>query len=185
MRMRRDRTTRLIFAAVLVAMLGGCTLLDGPTGPFPGGRLRKGPLVSEPVPDWSFARGESMELQLVEPPRSRTAGVMVLDGQLYVSCDLGFIWRRIPAPTRWFAALIYQVKHWHEDALRDGRVVVRIAGKRYERQAVRVTDPRVIASLSAMFEQWAERTFSSPLGEVPTDGPNDIWFFRLDPRPAI
>jgi len=177
-----------IIGAVTILLIGAGLIAqrvsDGPMGPIPGGPLRTGTLVTEPVIDWSFAKGQSMDLELVEPPGSRTTGAMVLEGQLYVSCDLGFIWRRIPAPARWMASLIYRFKRWHEDALRDGRVVLRIAGKRYERQAVRVTDPEVVAILSSRFEKWAEKTFSSPLGDVPSDGPNDIWFFRMDPRPA-
>lgn len=56
---------------------------DGPTGPIPGGLLRTGTLVSEPDVDWSFANGQMIELQLVEPLGSRTTGVMVHEGQLY------------------------------------------------------------------------------------------------------
>jgi len=149
--------------------------------PFPG-ELRGGTLVTEGEIDWTFAKGEMMELQLVDPVSSRTAGVMVLDGQLYVACDLGFIWRRIPAPHRWGGSLIYRFKHWHEDAMRDDRVVLRIAGKRYGRRAVRVTDPEITAILSSRFEDSAERAFSKPLGPVPNAGPNDISFFRMDPR---
>ncbi len=64
-------------------------------------------------------------------------------------------------------------------------MVLRIDGKRYERQAVLVTDPEVIAALSLRFEKWGEKAFSFPLGEAPTDDPKDIWFFRMDPRPAM
>ena len=172
-------------ASVLVAMLAGCSFMDGPLGGIPGGRLRAGPLVSEPVVDWSFADNQNIEVQLVEPPTSRTTWVWVHEGQLYVPVDLGLIMRRIPAPQRWVGSLVARFKHWHRDALRDGRVVLRIAGKRYERQAVRVTDPELLATLTLRFEKWAERTFSSPLGEVPTHGPNDLWFFRMDRRTTM
>ena len=74
-------------------------------------------------------------------------------------------------------------KHWHEDDLLDGRVVLRIAGKRYERQAVRVTDPELLATLRLKLEKLAEHFSGGPLPDVQTD-PNDIWFFRMDPRPA-
>ena len=145
--------------------------------------MRAGPLVSDPDVDLSFATG-MVELQLVEPLGSRTTGVMVHEGQLYVPCDLGFIWRRVPAPAGWMLNLIYRFKHWHEDVLLDGRVVLRIEGKRYERQAVRVTDPELLAALRSEIEKGAAEYFSSPLGEPPADEPNDVWFFRIDPRPT-
>ncbi len=178
-------------AGVVTILLIGTGLVaqrmsDGPTGPIPGGLLRTGTLVSEPDVDWSFANGQMIELQLVEPLGSRTTGVMVPEGQLYVPCDLGFMWGRFSGRTRWMLHLIYVFKRWHEDAQRDGRVVLRIAGKRYERQAVRVTDLELLATLRLQLEEMAEQWVSpAPLGEAPTDGPKDIWFFRMDPRPAV
>ncbi len=174
--------------AVLVAVLVGIGVVarfsDGPIGPFPGGPLRSGTLVSEPEVDWSFANGREIELQLVEPPGSRTTGIMLHEGQLYVPCDLGFMWGRFSGRTRWILNLIYVFKRWHEDALLDGRVVLRIAGKRYERQAVRVTDLELLARLRLQLEEMARQWVSpEPLGEAPTDGPKDIWFFRMEPRP--
>ncbi len=171
--------------AVLVAVPVGTGVVarfwDGPIGPFPGGPLRTGTLVSEPDVDWSLAQGSfgEIELQLVEPRGSRIVGGMVYEGQLFAICDLGFIARRAPG---WFPP-IHRLKRWHEDALRDGRVVLRIAGKRYERQAVRVTDPELLATFRPMVEEMANQYFSSPLLDVPTD-PKEIWFFRMDPRPT-
>jgi hypothetical protein len=52
----------LFIASVMIARSG-----DGPTGLLPGGEL----VTVEP--DWTFARDiPEMELQLVEPPQSRT-----------------------------------------------------------------------------------------------------------------
>src|SRR5882672_9701764 len=148
-----------IVAAVLAVLLVATVLVaqrvsDGPIGPLGGGPLRTGTLVTEPNVDWSFlGGGKELELQLVEPPRSRVTGSLVYEGQLFVPCDLGFFWRRIPsAGLRWIGGAIYSVKRWHEDALRDGRVVLRIGGKRYERQAVRVTDTELLATLRSIFE---------------------------------
>ena len=84
---------------------------------------------------------------------------------------------------RWMLHLIYVVKEWHEDALQDGRVVLRIAGKSYERQAVRETAPDIIAALRSEMEDGAGEFFGAPLRNAPPEGPNDIWFFRMDPRP--
>ncbi len=173
--------------AVLVAVPVGTGVVarfwDGPIGPVPGGPLRTGTLVSEPDVDWSLAQGSfgEIELQLVEPLGSRIVGGMVYEGQLFAICDLGFIARRVPE-RRLVLSRLRILKRWHEDALRDGRVVLRIAGKRYERQAVRVTDPELLATFRPMVEEMANQYFSSPLLDVPTD-PNEIWFFRMDPRP--
>ena len=180
---------RITVVLAFAAMIGGCSLFDGPTGPFPGGRLRAGDLESQPSVDWATVTRDVeplfVELQLVEPPRSRTTGAMLYEGELYVPCDLGFIWRRIPAPTRWMLSLIYRVKGWHEDAERDGRVVLRVSGTRYERRAVRVTEPGLLAALRSQLEADAERMLGEPLGSVPTSGPRDIWFFRIDPRDTV
>lgn len=173
---------------VLVAVLVGIGVVarfsDGPIGLFPGGPLRSGAFVSEPV-DWSRVGGERapllVELELVEPPGSRIIGAVVYEGQLFAICDLGFIARRAPTPLGRLIP-IYRFKRWHEHAERDGRVVVRIAGKRYERQAVRVTDSELLAALRSITEELASQFFASPLLDTLMD-PDDIWFFRMDPRP--
>jgi hypothetical protein len=175
---------------VLVLLLVGAVLVaqrvsDGPMGPLAGGPLRSGELVTDPNVDWSVVEGKEFELQLVDPPRSRVTGAMVHDGQLYVPCDLGFFWRRVPDTRfRTILSVIWSVKRWHEDALRDGRAVVRVDGKRYEREAVRVTDPELLATLRGKMEEGARKYFE-PMGGLRTDVPADpeaIWFFRLDPR---
>lgn len=170
----------LLFAAVLVAQ----RFSDGPMGPISGGPLRAGELVADRDVDWTYFPGGEIELQLVEPAGSRTTGAFVHEGQLYVPCDLGFISRRVPSTRfRLILAAISSVKHWHQDALRDGRVVLRIKGNRYERQAVRVTDPATLATLRSILENAADQVFSPPgLLDVPVD-PEAIWFFRMDPRP--
>ncbi len=177
---------RIVSFVLLAGLLSGCALLDGPVGPFPGGALRDGELVDDENVDWEAATAELsplfIELQLVEPPRSRTTGAFVLDGDLYIPCDLGFIWQRIPAPTRWVLATIYRVKDWHEDALADGRVVLRIGDRRYERQATRITDPVLLSRLRARIEDDAQNMLDEPLLEMPEEGPREIWFFRIDPR---
>jgi hypothetical protein len=181
-----------IAAAVLILSLVGTILIaqrvaDGPIGPFAGGPLRTGTLVSEPNVDWSFlGGGRELELQLVDPPRSRVTGALVYEGQLYVPCDLGFIWRRAASTgMRWIGGAIYSVKRWHQEAARDGRAVLRISGKRYERQAVRVTDPELLAKLRSVMDERAREYMSSRGGLLDQPGdPEAIWFFRMDPRPA-
>jgi hypothetical protein len=183
------KVTRILLLLVLGLLLAGRVaqrMSDGPTGPIQGGALRAGPLVSESEVDWSAALGDapvgSIELQLVEPPRSRITGAFVYEGQLFVPCDLGFIWRRAPdTSSRWLLRVIWLLKGWHEDVLRDGRVVLRVDGKRYQRFAVRVTDAELLATFRGHVEDAAEQYLGSLLPEEPD--PEAIWFFRMDPRP--
>ena len=180
-------------AAIAIVVLGVIAVVafkvaqrasDGPlTDIIPGGELRSGELVTEPVQDWSFADGETVELQLESPKRSRYTGLITHNGELYVPCDLGYMWGRFSGGIRHTLHAIYLFKTWHEDALLDGRVAFRLDGKRYERQAIRVTDPRLVKELKTHLENLA-REWVAPdtLGPPPTEGPRDIWFFRLDPR---
>ena len=170
----------LAVVAIIVTGLTSQRLSDGPTQFLPGGKLRSGPLVVEPSIDWTLIKNPYIELQLVEPMGSRMTGAMVYDGELYVPCDLGFMWRRFSGRQRWISQLIWTFKHWHKDALIDGRVVLRVDGKRYERQAVRVTDPVLLSALRLQLEQMAEK-YLGKLPDVQTN-PDDIWFFRMEAR---
>ncbi len=152
----------LIGVAVLAVVTGVfARIMDGPIGPFPGGPLAAGELVTGPDPDWSFAAGiPSIELQ-VNPahPLSRTVWVLVDQGELFVPAGLA------------------SRKTWPSEAMDDGRVLIRIDGKRYERQASRVTDPvRLDALRSAL-----GRKYGMTVG---ADDSDDTWFFRLTPRPT-
>jgi hypothetical protein len=177
--------TLVIFSTLLLAAWAGTKFMDGPIGPIPGGELRTGKLDDSVDPDWvermnGSAMGE-VELQLENPVGSRTTAAFVYDGDLYVPCDLGFVWRRVPkASLRTMLRVIWSFKDWHENAMADGRVVVRIDGRRYERHAVRVTDP---ALLSVFREQMANGAAGAFGALLPIEtNPDDIWFFRLDPR---
>jgi len=151
----------LVLAGGVVAL--AARFSDGPLGPFPGGPLLAGELVREPVPDWSFAQDlGQVELEVnPERPRSRTVWLAVVDGSLYVPC--GFP----------------NTKTWPHEALRDGRVVLRIDGRRYERQAVRESDPERLRRLGTE----VARKYGVGDAEAAVAG-RDVWFFRMDPRPA-
>ncbi len=100
---------------------------DGPNRVFSGGRLVAGELHAGPEPDWSFVKDvQTIELQLLDPPRSRRIWTAEHDGKLYVwSGYMGTV------VGRWW-------KRWPVQAERDGRAVIRIDGKRYERELVRI-----------------------------------------------
>jgi hypothetical protein len=160
---------RAIVVAVLlvVALAIGARFGDGPIAIIPGGALQAGELVTGPEPDWTFARdiGE-MEFQLVEPPQSRTIWLVVHDKKLYavsgyMNSAVGKLWKKWPA-----------------QALEDGRAVIRIDGKRYERQLVRILDDR--PTLEAIAAE-IERKYGAPLrADMAATG--DAWFFAMEPR---
>lgn len=180
----------LLIAAILVPYL-----MDGPVNSIvPGGPLQEGELVEAQQVDWSSSLGgdcadghcvlsEPVELQLLSPARSRYTGAMVHAGELYVPCDLGYLWSRFEGRQRWLMQTSYWFKTWHEHAIADGRAIVRIDGKRYAREAVKVTDQATVTALKAQLEAAAAtRVAPDTLGAPPTATPNDIWFFRLAPR---
>ncbi len=152
----------LLAAALLVLFVWG-RFSDGPVGFFSGGPLVRGERITTAVPDWSFATDvQNIEFQLLEPPRSRTVWIVVEDGKAYIPCG-------IPNFRLW--------KQWPHEALEDGRALLRIDGKLYPRQLVKVEDMSLIASLG---EKVGHKYGLSP-GDGEPD-PDAVWFFRLDPR---
>lgn len=192
------RGVGILILACIGAVFIAQRLSDGPLNDIlPGGPLHAG--ASAPQSELASALAaqgactdgvcppfDPIELELTGPGTSRYVGIMVHDGQVYLPCDLGFMWGRFEGTQRDVLHLIYLFKHWHKDALDDGRVVIRVGGKRYEGQAVRVTDPATDAALKSQLEEMARQWVApATLGPPPTEGPNDIWFFRVDPRPTV
>ena len=154
---------RLVLAAVAAVGLAflAARFHDGPLGPIPGGALAAGAEVTEPVGDWSFAKevGE-IELQLAYQDTSRTTWILVFDGQAYVPCSLGF-------PPG---------KRWHEQAVADGRAVLRIEGRRYPVTLTRLDDAEVQQMESRLLAE-VTRKYGQP---PPTDA--GVWLFRVTSR---
>src|SRR5262245_9543855 len=72
-------------AVALAAVAVAARWSDGPIGPFCGGPFRSGQPFAGIEVDWqALARNPQVELQLVNPPRSRTTHFVVLDNQAYV-----------------------------------------------------------------------------------------------------
>lgn len=148
-------TLAIVLAFGSIAAIARFT--DGPLGPFQGGALRNGPLVTDPVRDWGFVESVmEVELQLIEPPRSRTTWILFHDGSAYIPC--GF-----PNMRFW--------KKWPYQAQRDGRAIVRIAGRRYRVDLVRVEDPAL--------EQALIETFRHKY-EIAGEYESETWYFRLE-----
>ncbi len=156
-----------VAALLVVALVIGARFADGPIAIIPGGPLEAGEWVTGPDPDWTFARDiAEMEFQLVEPPVSRTIWLQVHDKKLYVvsgymNSTLGKIW-----------------KQWPAQALEDGRAVVRIEGKRYERQLVRILDDRPV--LEGIATEVRRKYGAGVTADMAASG--DAWFFDLGPR---
>jgi hypothetical protein len=149
--------TVLVLCVAFAARFG-----DGPLGPLPGGPM-SGERVTEPVADWGFALGRDIVELEVNPqtPRSITTWIVGHQGQPYIPSAFG-------ARKTWTAQLVA-----------DGRAVLRVDGKLYERQAVRVTDEALLEQLRAVliekYELDPEGNFSGP----------ETWFFRLEPREPV
>jgi hypothetical protein len=139
----------------------GVRFADGPVGLIPGGALRSGELVAELDMDWTFATDEeTIELQLVDPERSRTVWLVVHDRQAYIPASLDFP----------------PFKTWPAEAVEDGRSLLRVRDKRYERELVRVTDEAQIRELAAVLAKKYELEERGPVD------PSRVWFFRVTPR---
>ncbi len=156
--LRRILIGLVVLAGVAAGLAVAARYTDGPLGPFPGGELR-GETAREPVEDWTKVLAGVSHLEIeVNPaaPRSLTTTYLLHGGMLYVPSV--------------FAAY----KTWPAQVVADGRVVLRVRGKLYERQAVRVTDPDEIRALA---REWDPSTPADL--DVAT---LSTWYFRMEPR---
>jgi hypothetical protein len=151
---------RIAFALVVaIALLFvGARFHDGPLGPIPGGALKSGGVVTEPVVDWSFARDiREVELQLASEDGSRTVWILVDAGRAYVPASLSF-------PPG---------KRWHKEADKDGRATLRIEGRRYPVKLRRSDDPELAERMRAEVERKYGRV-------PPSEG--GVWIFEVASR---
>jgi hypothetical protein len=151
-----------IALGVLLLGLAAVTVVarfqDGPVAVFQGGVFTSGEVADAGNVDWSFVRAiENIELQLLEPARSRTTWILDQDGEIFIPCG-------IPEFRIW--------KQWPHQALADGRARLRVEGKIYDVQLVRIDDE---ALRGRLVEQIGEKYGHNLEPEL-------IWIFRLDPR---
>ena len=139
---------------------------DGPNRVFSGGPLEFGELHTGSEPDWSFVSEiPTIEMQLLDPPRSRRIWTAEFDGKLYVwSGYMGTVVGRL-----W--------KRWPVQAERDGRAVIRIDGKRYERQLVRIESGEILDGISAAIRS----KYPSQTTRAAVEA-GDAWVFEAAPR---
>ena len=149
-----------------LAALGVSTRLsDGPSVIFAGGALVAGEMVTGPEPDWSFVRGVRVfELQLLNPPRSRTLWIVEHEGKLYLNSNyMGGLRERL-----W--------KRWPAQAERDGRAIMRIEGKRYERNLVRIKTGPIVEGVTAEFT----RKYGVEMTPAEVEA-EELWLFEMAP----
>ncbi|HJO10555.1 MAG: hypothetical protein QGG67_19550 [Gammaproteobacteria bacterium] len=139
---------------------------DGPNRVFSGGPLESGELHSGPDPDWSFVNSiPTIEMQLLDPPQSRRIWITEYDSKIYVwsgymSTAVGRLWKR-----------------WPVEAERDGRAVLRINGKRYERQLVRIEAGAILDGISsAIGAKYPSQTTKAAVEA------GEAWVFEAAPR---
>ena len=139
---------------------------DGANRLFSGGALVAGELHTGPEPDWSFVKDiPTIELQLLDPPRSRRIWTAEHEGKLYVwsgymGTFVGRVWKR-----------------WPVQAERDGRAVLRIDGKRYERQLVRIESGPILDGIAAAIgDKYPSRTTRAAVEA------GSVWVFEAAPR---
>lgn len=139
---------------------------DGPNRVFSGGPLVSGDLHTGPEPDWSFVNDiPTIELQLLDPPTSRTIWTVEHAGKLYVwsgymGTTVGRMW-----------------KQWPVQAEADGRAMIRINGVRYERYLRRIqSSPDLDGITAAITGKYPSQTTSAAVEN------GDVWLFEAEPR---
>lgn len=164
--MRLLRWLTILLAALvglLLVVSAAARFSDGPIAIFAGGPLVAGELARGPEPDWApLADISTVELQLLEPPRSRTTWFVEHEGRLYIPCGymdstIGRLWKK-----------------WPVEAQRDGRALLRIEGRRYPRQLVRIMEP----ALFAVVAQKVGAKYGMPTGQA-TPQAGGLWIFEL------
>ena len=176
MKIAKRETVKRVAIVVLLLLLIPATAVataaakqrfaDGPNQVFSGGPLESGVLYVGPEPDWSVVSDvQTIELQLLDPPRSRRIWTAEYDGKLYVwsgymRTTVGRLWKR-----------------WPGQAERDGRALIRIDGIRYERQLVRIQSGDILDGITAAItSKYPSQTTRAAVES------GSAWLFEAAPR---
>ena len=160
----------LAVVAIIASVVIGARFADGPLAIIAGGPFTTGDLHEGPPPDWAFVKDiETIEMQSLNPARSRTTWVLQHDGRLFIPCGyMNSSWGRI-----W--------KQWPMEAERDGRVITRINGKLYEQNLVRIKQGEILEPVLA---ELSRKYVGQPIPmQAMTSGA--LWIFELTPRAAL
>jgi hypothetical protein len=164
-----------LFTWVVVGVIGFAVFLrfsDGPVLVFPGGPLRSGEPIAFDAVDWrALDRLRELELEVERTGRSRLLWFSVYEGRPYFSCGFGCEgeW-----PKRW---------PYHID--RDGRVVLRVDGKRIEARLERVSEdsPEFAAARTARSSKFSGAGGSREAAERETAESVVRWGRRVSGAP--
>jgi len=156
-----------IIVAVVVATSIVARFSDGPLEIMAGGAFTSGELITQ-EPDWSFVKDYvTVEFQLLEPEASRTTWIAVHEGRVFIPS--GYM-------TTWWGKLW---KQWPSQAEQDGRAILRVDGKLYERQLVRVMDgPDIDPVMAELARKYGD---GQPFPRIAFDS-GYLWIFQLTPR---
>ena len=156
----------LIPVAAIATAAAKQRFADGPNRVFSGGALEAGELHTGAEPDWRFVSEIStIEMQLLDPPKARRIWTAEYDGKIYVwsgymATAVGRVWKR-----------------WPLQAERDGRAMMRIDGKRYERQLVRIKSGPILDGISAAIRN----KYPSQTTRATVEA-GETWLFEAAPR---
>ena len=138
---------------------------DGPMEIISGGAFTSGE-VAEQVDDWSFlASKQTVEMQTMIPPRSRTMWIVVADNRPFVvsafmNTAIGKVWKK-----------------WPRTLEQDNRAILRVDGKLYQMSLNRVTTGEIIPKVIDRFNEKYNTEYTR---EVFDSGSS--WLFELKPQ---
>jgi len=157
----------IVIALVVGGTLIGARFADGPLELIAGGEFTSGvPAVEEP--DWVFAKDyATVEFQLLEPTVSRTTWIAVHEGRVFIPS--GYM-------TTWWGKIW---KQWPIQAEKDGRAILRVDGKLYDRQLVRILDDPAIDPIIAELSRKYAGAAAIPRSAFDS---GYLWIFELTPR---
>ena len=166
-----------VFGALALAItvfLFGMRFADGPWIVVSGGPFTTGTVVSE-EPDWSFVKDrQEVEFQLLEPESSRITWIVEHNGRIFIPS--GYM-------TTWWGKIW---KQWPIHALEDGRAILRVDGKLYPRQLVRIEDdpdmPYILSELARKYPLGPQDREFSFEEAYPIVSSGYLWIFELTPR---
>jgi len=163
----------LLFVLAVGGVFTAARFSDGPmegdlarvsAGPFTSGEMQSG----AEEPDWGFIKNyATVQFQLLDPDRSRTTFIMEHEGRIFI-------------PSGYMNSFVGKVwKHWPIEAEKDGRAILRVDGKLYERQLVRLTSGEILEPVLAEISRKYMGGAAIPKEEVDS---NNLWLFELQAR---
>jgi len=158
----------VLIVVVIAGVLVAARFNDGPLAIIAGGPFNSGEKYTGSEPDWSYLRDmQIVEFQSLNPVRSRTTWIAEVDGKIYIpSGYMTTTWGKI-----W--------KQWPIEAEADGRIILRVQCKLYDRTMVRIKEgPEIEPVLAELSRKYAGGA------EFPSDivSSGYMWLFELAPR---